>query len=79
MWSNGYAPPFEDAFNHPLATDFDNERTKWLNEAITEDSAYVLTLKELAKELQIGICATYLSKTEQKYKILLLLLTEKEK
>ncbi|EDG4114258.1 carbon-nitrogen hydrolase family protein [Listeria monocytogenes] len=66
MWSNGYAPPFEDAFNHPLATDFGAERFKWLNEAIEADSAYVSTLKKLAKELQIGICATYLSKTEQK-------------
>ncbi|MBC1363054.1 carbon-nitrogen hydrolase family protein [Listeria welshimeri] len=66
MWSNGYAPPFEDAFNHPLATSFGAERFKWLNEAIEEDSTYVLTLKKLAKELQIGICATYLSKTEQK-------------
>ncbi|EPA8843802.1 carbon-nitrogen hydrolase family protein [Listeria monocytogenes] len=66
MWSNGYAPPFEDAFNHPLATGFGAERFKWLNEAIEADSAYISTLKKLAKELQIGICATYLSKTEQK-------------
>ncbi|EAV9811547.1 carbon-nitrogen hydrolase family protein [Listeria monocytogenes] len=66
MWSNGYAPPFEDAFNHPLATGFGAERFKWLNEAIEADSAYVSTLKKLAKELQIGICATYLSKTEQR-------------
>ncbi|EAC6977607.1 carbon-nitrogen hydrolase family protein, partial [Listeria monocytogenes] len=66
MWSNGYAPPFEDAFNYPLATGFGAERFKWLNEAIEADSAYVSTLKKLAKELQIGICATYLSKTEQK-------------
>ncbi|CCQ20145.1 Undefined function [Listeria monocytogenes] len=34
MWSNGYAPPFEDAFNYPLATGFGAERFKWLNEAI---------------------------------------------
>ncbi|KAF3477199.1 hydrolase, partial [Listeria monocytogenes] len=62
MWSNCYAPPFEDAFNYPLATGLGAVRFKWLNEAIEADSAYVSTLKKLAKELQIGIYATYLSK-----------------
>ncbi len=51
MWSNGYAPPFEDAFNYPLATGFGAERFKWLNEAIEADSAYVSTLKKTCQRV----------------------------
>lgn len=54
MWSNGYAPPFEDAFNYPLATGFGAERFKWLNEAIEADSAYVSTLKNLPKSCRLA-------------------------
>ena len=66
MWSNGYAPPFEDAFDNPLRTGFDKERALWLEDAVEIESEYVKELKNIAKELHIGICATYLSKTTSK-------------
>lgn len=30
MWSNGYAPPFEGAFDNPFNHDFEKERKEWL-------------------------------------------------
>ena len=66
MWSNGYAPPFDGAFDNPLCTGFDKERAIWLEDAVEIDSEYVLELKKIARELHIGICATYLSKTTSK-------------
>ncbi|EAD5705856.1 carbon-nitrogen hydrolase family protein [Listeria innocua] len=66
MWSNGYAPPFETAFDEPMDAGFEEERTRWLADAVARDSAYVTTLRKLAKELNIGVCTTYLSKTKQK-------------
>lgn len=64
MWLNGYVLFFEDVFNYLLVIDFDNERIKWLNEVIIEDSVYFLILKEFVKELKIGICVMYLFKME---------------
>lgn len=66
MWSNGYAPPFDGAFDNPLCTGFDKERAIWLEDAVEIDSEYILELKKIARELHIGICATYLSKTTSK-------------
>lgn len=66
MWSNAYAPPFDGAFDNPLHSGFDKERDMWLQNAITIDSEYVMALRNIAKELHIGICATYLSKTISK-------------
>lgn len=66
MWSNGYAPPFDGAFDDPMRSDFGKERTKWIENAIAGDSEYIATLKDTAKQLHIGICATYLSKTSSR-------------
>lgn len=66
MWSNGYAPPFDGAFDNPLRSGFDKERNVWLENAIAIDSEYVMALRNIAKKLHIGICATYLSKTTSK-------------
>lgn len=66
MWSNGYAPPFDKAFDYPLHPDFKKERAMWLDEAVTIDSEYVKVLREQAKQHHIGICATYLSKIGEK-------------
>ena len=66
MWSNGYAPPFDGAFDNPLNPAFHKERTEWLENAIFGDSEYIATLKTTAKQLHIGICATYLSATSLK-------------
>lgn len=66
MWSNGYAPPFDGAFDDPLRFGFDKERIVWLENAIAINSKYVMALRNIAKKLHIGICATYLSKTTSK-------------
>lgn len=62
MWSNGYNPPYEDAFDNPLDENYENERKKWLAEAVDEESEYIKLFKRIAKELEIGIVITYLSK-----------------
>lgn len=67
MWSNGYAPPFEGAFDDPLNPAFQKEREEWLNNAVAIDSAYVDAIKMAAAEYQVGVCATFLSKSEGKY------------
>lgn len=61
MWSNGYAPPFDDAFDEPLRLGYDKERAKWLQNAVALDSDYVMSLKDMAGKLHIGIAATFLS------------------
>lgn len=66
MWSNGYAPPFDGAFDNPMCPNFDKERTNWLENAIASNSEYIAALKATAKQLHIGICTTYLSKTSLK-------------
>lgn len=66
MWSNAYTPPFEGAFDNPLHSDFGKERDIWLQNAVAADSEYVMALRTVARELHIGICATYLSKTTSK-------------
>lgn len=62
MWSNGYEPPYGEAFDNPFDESYENERQKWLGEAVDEESNYVKSFKEIAKELEIGIVITYLSK-----------------
>lgn len=62
MWSNGYAPPFEGAFDDPLDPNFERERKQWLEAAVDEGSDYIQAYQEIAKRLQIGIVITYLSK-----------------
>lgn len=66
MWSNGYAPPFDGAFDDPLNPAFQKERADWIENAISSGSEYIATLKATAKQLHIGICATFLSKTALK-------------
>lgn len=66
MWSNGYAAPFDGAFDNPFDPRFDHERTQWLESAIAIDSSYIHTIKQAAKEHCIGVVATYLAKTSSK-------------
>lgn len=66
MWSNGYAAPFEGAFDTPFHINFQKERDNWLNNAISLDSLYIQSLQNAAKKFQIGVVATYLSKTSSK-------------
>ncbi|MDZ4992579.1 carbon-nitrogen hydrolase family protein [Clostridium perfringens] len=62
MWSNGYNPPYEDAFDNPFDERYEEERKEWLEAAIDEESNYVKSFREIAKELKIGVIITYLSK-----------------
>lgn len=67
MWSNGYAPPFEGAFDDPTDPAFEKERKEWLENAVTIESGYVTAVKDAAAKYKIGVCATFLSKTEDKF------------
>lgn len=62
MWSNGYEPPYSEAFEDPFDEYYENERQKWMAEAVDEESNYVKSFKAIAKDLEIGIVITYLSK-----------------
>lgn len=67
MWSNGYAPPFDGAFDDPTDPAFEKERKEWLENAVTIESGYVTAVKDAAAKYKIGVCATFLSKTEDKF------------
>lgn len=67
MWSNGYAPPFEGAFTNPTDPHFARERALWLENGAETDSSYVTTLKQAAAASRIGVCATYLSRSQGRY------------
>lgn len=65
MWSNGYAPPFEGAFDDPLNPAFEKERQAWFEKAVALQSDYLDAIKKAAAAYKIGVCATFLSKTEK--------------
>ena len=67
MWSNGYAPPFDGAFDDPTDPAFEKERKEWLENAVAIESGYVTAVKDAAARYRIGVCATFLSKTEDKF------------
>ena len=67
MWSNGYAPPFDGAFDNPTDPAFEKERKAWLDSAVTIDSDYVAAIQGAAAKYKVGVCATFLSKTEDKF------------
>ena len=68
MWSNGYAPPFNGAFDNPLDPAFERERKEWLENAVTIDSDYVTAIRDATIQYNIGVCATFLSKSGEKHK-----------
>lgn len=45
MWSNGYAPPFDGAFDNPTDPAFEKERKEWLENAVTIESNYVASIE----------------------------------
>lgn len=67
MWSNGYAPPFDGAFDDPTDPAFEKERKEWLENAVAIESGYVTAVKDAAAKYKIGVCATFLSKTKDKF------------
>jgi Predicted amidohydrolase len=62
LWSNGYSEPYKGAFLNPFDERYEKERMDWLNDAIDEESDYVHAFQNVAREFQIGIVITYLSK-----------------
>ena len=67
MWSNGYAPPFDGAFDNPTDPAFEKEHNEWLESAVLIESDYVTAVKDAASTYKIGVCATFLSKTKDKF------------
>ena len=66
MWSIGYQPPFESAWDDPNEKGHDKEIVKWNSLAIDDDSKYICEFKKQAKKLKIAIAITYLKKTKGK-------------
>jgi len=67
MWSNGYAPPYNGAFDNPTHPAFEKERREWLGNAIPIESDYVDTIRKTAEKYKVGVCATFLSRSEDKF------------
>ena len=58
MWSNAYAPPFEEAWDDPFRPDREKERCRWRKQAVTPDGVYVSAFREAARASGIGVCIT---------------------
>ena len=65
MWSHGYAPPFDGAFDDPMNPAFEEERKAWLKSAVSVDGDYVTALREAAARQGIGVCATFLASSAE--------------
>lgn len=52
MWSNGYAPPFEGAFDDPLNPAFEKERQAWFEKAVALQSDYLDAIKKSRRRIQ---------------------------
>ncbi|MCL2037783.1 carbon-nitrogen hydrolase family protein [Candidatus Saccharibacteria bacterium] len=69
MWSNGYEQLFAgcDSTYCKDNQDFPKEKLdEWLDKAVHDDSEFVQTFTNLAKELEMAIAMTYFEKTENK-------------
>lgn len=62
MWSIGYQPPFENAFDNPFEPDHDDEIERWNSLAVDENSYFITAFRECAKTLKTAIAITYLKK-----------------
>lgn len=62
MWSHSYSPPFKGAFDNPYDPAHETERKSWLNSAISQHDDYLKEFRRAAKENQIGVLITSLSK-----------------
>lgn len=60
MYSIGYQPPFESAFDYPDEEGHDAEIEHWKGLAIDKSSAFISAFKNCAKDLGIAIVITYL-------------------
>ena len=66
MWSIGYQPPFENAWDFPDEEGHDKEIADWNALAVDEDSDFIKVFKALAAELKTAIVITYLRKGNTK-------------
>lgn len=62
MYSIGYQPPFERAFDYPDEAGHNDEIMRWKSLSIDEDSDFIYKFRKCAKELDIAIVITYLKK-----------------
>ncbi len=62
MWNIGYAPPFENAFDFPDESGHDKEILDWFNMAVDENSHFISSFKNCARELELCIAITFLKK-----------------
>ena len=63
MWNIGYTPHHEEVWDieyDPLKPKHPELLAEWKNKGITTDSNYILHFRNLAKELEVSICITYL-------------------
>ncbi len=65
IWSNGYAPPFEEAFDDPFKAGYEKEREKWLSETWEPDGEEIKAFCEKARELKAGAVITCLCSGEK--------------
>lgn len=66
MWSIGYQPPFERAFDFPDESGHEAEIASWRDSAIDEKSDFISEFRKCANELDIAIVITYLKKGAHK-------------
>lgn len=66
MWSIGYMPPFENAFDFPEKQGHEEDIKHWYSLAIDENSEFIKSFCKCAKELETAILITYLKKGEAK-------------
>ncbi|MGN0521641.1 MAG: carbon-nitrogen hydrolase family protein [Eubacterium sp.] len=66
MWSIGYRPPFDNAFDSPDEPGHEADIEKWRNLALDESSDFISEFKKCAKELETAIVITYLKKGNPK-------------
>lgn len=60
MWSNGYAPPFKEAFDEPFKAEYEKERQHWLSETWEPEGEEIKAFCRKAKELKTGVVITCL-------------------
>lgn len=62
MYSIGYQPPFDRAFDYPDETGHNDEIMRWKSFAIDKNSDFICEFRKCARELGIAIVITYLKK-----------------
>ena len=53
MWSKGYTPPFEEAFDYPHDQTHEYERQSWLNSAISHHDDDLKEFQQAQKKIKL--------------------------